>query len=552
MARVVSNAPDHLTMNLFAPGMSLLHRAGLGGLACTLKVMERQYEAGLLPKNKLPAPYQGDTPPWEIDEQTVTLRFGKPENAGKYLERLFAFGFSIRSDGLIFMPGQFHEKPATAVLADLQAGILLTFLQHGRVRKLETEPTTVSYEPEGDGIPGVAVSYKRCSSYKHQASWKEFVNRRGCLKTDTIGIDGPISPGSVVRHVAYGAKTAIEDPPERMLPLIFAMVGCLALPTNRGVAVLLVPETENLLEFIHDRPAMTPTTAKECRIASAADAALQSQCRLREHPVREAMLKSRARSLTAGSSLPGVYAMTFTSTAWATQQKTRVATIYVPPGDEQRLDRFERALALLPTRIVCRTVTVSNGRGRSPTSTEHRESFRADSVIRPLVAENLALGRKWYSGFSLLMTKTNPATDKPFRNQVQFERKGLHDMIKDDKMWDEAGERTLVQAVHDALRGRYGMIADENKNNQAAMKNRFSGEYDKWRLAFAGAKTANQFRTALCDLFSRAGRNRVLQQSWNQVLPMLRPENWQHCRDLALLALCSYQGKNTETGADID
>ena len=26
-------APDHLTMQLFAPGMSALHRAGLGGLA---------------------------------------------------------------------------------------------------------------------------------------------------------------------------------------------------------------------------------------------------------------------------------------------------------------------------------------------------------------------------------------------------------------------------------------------------------------------------------------------------------------------------------------
>ena len=44
----VRTAPDQLTMRLFAPGMSALHRAGLGGLACTLKAMERQYENGLL------------------------------------------------------------------------------------------------------------------------------------------------------------------------------------------------------------------------------------------------------------------------------------------------------------------------------------------------------------------------------------------------------------------------------------------------------------------------------------------------------------------------
>ena len=40
-------------MRLFAPGMSLLHRAGLGGLACTLRAMERQYEAGLLAKGEI-------------------------------------------------------------------------------------------------------------------------------------------------------------------------------------------------------------------------------------------------------------------------------------------------------------------------------------------------------------------------------------------------------------------------------------------------------------------------------------------------------------------
>ena len=120
-------------------------------------------------------------------------------------------------------------------------------------------------------------------------------------------------------------------------------------------------------------------------------------------------------------------------------------------------------------------------------------------------------------------------------------------MIADDTMWDTAGERIVVQAVHEALRGRYAQIADENKNNPVAMRNRFGGEYDRWRLAFAGSKTADHFRRALCDLFSRAGRNQVLQKQWAVVLPLLRAENWQHARDLALLALCSYQSNRPET-----
>ena len=116
-------------------------------------------------------------------------------------------------------------------------------------------------------------------------------------------------------------------------------------------------------------------------------------------------------------------------------------------------------------------------------------------------------------------------------------------MISDDTMWDDEGERIIVQSVHEAIRQRYAQIADENKSNSAAMKNRFGGEYDKWRLAFAGAKTPINFRKALCDLFSRAGRNSVLQKSWNSILPMLRTTNWKHARDLSLLALCSYQGR---------
>lgn len=551
MAKITkSNAPDYLRMDLFAPGMSLVHRAGLGGLACTLKAIETRFKNGLMGKTKLPAPFSADGPPWEVDARAVTLRFGHPEKAKDYLKKLFEFAFGIRDDGLISLPGQYETEPSAAVLADLQAGFTLTFLQHGRVRALAKEPTTATYDPEGEGVPGVVVRYKACSYFKHQKGWEEFIDKNGCLITGTLKIDGPLSPGAVVRHVAFTGDTGAEDLPERMLPLYFALVGCLCLPVNRGVAALLVPDVTDLNEFVYDRPAMTPTSATECQIANAADAAFRAQVRVRKSARRTAEVKSRARKSIAGSALPGCYAMTFTPTPWASQQKSRVATIHVEPADDRILDRYERAAQHLPARIVARTIKESTGRGRQKATTERQEAFRADSIIRPLIAENLALGKKWFAGFIKLMTKKNPATDKPFRDQLQFERKGLHAMIADDKMWDEAGERTVVQAVHEAVRGRYGQIADENKTNPVAMRNRFSGEYDKWRLAFAGAKTPDQFRKALCDLFSRAGRNSVLQKQWQEVLPMLRTANWQHARDLALLALCSYQSRKEEDPKD--
>lgn len=540
-------------MRLFTPGMSVLHRAGLGGLAATLKAMERQHRAGRLLAEWLPAPFDGSKPPWDIDEQTVTLRFGQPENTGEYLRKLFEFAFAIRNDGLISLPGQYENEPSAAVLADLQAGLTLTFLQHGRVRALAKEVTMASYDQEGAGIPGVVVEYKKCSGFKHQKGWETLVDKSGVLVTNPITVDGPISPGSVVRHVAYTGDTGIEDPPERMLPLYFALVGCLALPVNRGVAALLVPDVTDLTEFVYDRPAMTPTTANECQIANAADAAFRSQVRIRRSPRRSVGVRSRARQAVAGTAIPGCYAMTFTPTPWARQQKSRVATIHIPPGEDRILDLYERAAAHLPARIVTRTVRESTGRGRQRAVVECQESFRAESVVRPLVAENLALGRHWYAGFVKLMTKTNPATGNPYRKQLPFERGGLNAMISDPQMWDDKGEALIVKAVHEAIRQSLGRIKQEtdgpgDRPPSQATKNRWTKFQETLRLSLAGAKTANDARHALCDLFSRAGRVPALIGGWEDVLPKLADHRWQLTRDLALLALASYSGK----GADSD
>ncbi|MDW8266021.1 MAG: type I-MYXAN CRISPR-associated Cas8a1/Cmx1 [Gemmataceae bacterium] len=523
-------------MRLFAPGMSVLHRAGLGGLACTLKAMEQCYEAGLLKENELPRKLRNGRFPWTINAQEVTLDFGEPDKAKGYLKKLFKFAFQVHN-GLIYLPGQYEREPPPAVLADLQTGLLLTFLQHGRVRKLENTETTVNYEPEGEHGAPVAVTYRKCTSYRHQRGWTHLVNPRGQLEQREIQVDGPLSPGTVVRHAALGSHSFMTEPPERMLPLYFALVGCLALPVNQGVSALLVPEVKDLEEFALERPAMTPMTAKECRIANAADGALQAQVRL------------RARRELRGRSLPGIYAMTFSPTSWASQQKSRVATIFVPPG-EMALNRFERALAALPTRVIQRTVTERTGRGRQRTVIERREAFRSLSIVRPLVAENLALGKPWYAGFVNLMTKINPANDEPYRDQLPSECGGLHDMVNDAQMWDSEGEKSMVMAVHEAIRQSLGRIKDETDGRSPecspATLNRWERFRERLRLDLAGAKTEEQARFALVDLFSRAGNNSVLRQHWEAVLSVFR-RDWRLARDLALLALASYQGRGEQT-----
>ena len=145
------------------------------------------------------------------------------------------------------------------------------------------------------------------------------------------------------------------------------------------------------------------------------------------------------------------------------------------------------------------------------------------------------------------MTKTNPATGKPYRDQLPFERKGLHAMIADKKMWDQEGEKLVVEAVHEAIGRRMGQIRSDTDGEKAkalsqATKNRWERFRDRLRLDLAGSKTEAQVRFALMDLFSRAGNNSVLRGGWSTILPVIR-KDWHLARDLGLLALASYSGK---------
>jgi CRISPR-associated protein Cas8a1/Csx13 len=330
--------------------------------------------------------------------------------------------------------------------------------------------------------------------------------------------------------LAFTGDTRAEDPSELLLPLYFALVGTLALPLSRVEGALIVPLFEDLELFAEMRPSMTPTTAHECQVGNPADGALQAQLRL------------RGRRLLDENQLPVCLGMRFAQTPWASQQRSRVDTLTVPAGQDVHLDRFDIALHDLPTRIVTVQREEATGRGRQRQVTRQwTEAFRAPSLIRPLVAENLARRRPWYTGFVRLMTALDD-NNRPLRDRLGFELEGLQKMIDNSEMWDQQTEITLVKAIHEALRSRYKQIRRELPDNPAGRNKRFQREYERRRLAFSGAKTADSFRNALAELISRAGRNPVLRSSWQIILPLLSDRCWQKGRDLALLALASYSG----------
>lgn len=312
-----------------------------------------------------------------------------------------------------------------------------------------------------------------------------------------------------------------------------------------GALVIAVPS--DLVAFAALRSLMTPKP-RDIYVAGTSDAVLSASLALKAAGVNN-------------DAIERIEGVTLRATAWASQQKSRVNTMQLLDMKNERyrnvLEAYEQARNALPTRIIVRKPSEKEGKRGAKKSAEAQDAqgyFAAASALRGFIAENLAVGKPWFQGFATAKVGLKrPRYLHQFRQQDNLgallpgEKKGLWIMIDTTQEPD----KILILSVHTALRQRFGAIWDETKSLPAqTRKNRMNGERERWRLAFAKAKTADQVRAALADLWSRAGANKELRDHWQDLLPLLKSSEWARARDLALVALASYRGKNEEDSND--
>ena len=511
--------PIVLSIGLFDPGMGLLHRAGLGGLAATLESLNDR------PSSKKHLESIGTR--WEYDDAAVRFTWTDPLKLKDSLKSLYEYGLGLNPEGLISLPGTHDENGMSRyqnvpeVLAELQRGLSLTLLQFGPNRKSKGNQTK-SYEQDNKRVQ---FQHQELIGFTHRSAWESLLNSKGGLAS-TVEVPGTIAPGFAQRHVAH-PSTKIEQPPGHAMALHFALVGTLSLAIDTKTGVLVIPDVQNLTSFVSVRDRLLPRRIKDCQVTGYEDAALLMAIRFRYAEKGHAL------------GMPRCMAIQFATKAWNDKQKSRAAVLDIDlerlsSGDEDRLDLFDKAAARFPARIATAKPTKKN---------EEPQSFWAKSVARPLIAENIARGRPWYENFRRLVVAEAGKTDEQRVRALSYEAKGLQAMLENL----EEDAKTLVDSIHQAMRGRFAEIADQNKNNATAMGNRMDRQRQRWRLAFANAKTADEVREALADMWSRGGNNESLRQGWQTLLPMfLEEERWRLLRDLALLALSSYKSKPRE------
>ena len=519
--------PRGLTLELHAPGMTPIHRAGLGGLAATLVALERRIKRGRVPDEQIPVNTEGGAA-WEVTPHAVTLTWGDPAAAGAYLEALFAFAFQI-ADGLIDLPGTYRADQSRAVRAELQHGLTLSFLQFGPHRKLAAARAEF-LDVNGDGAAPLRLDPRPCSGYLHQNFHAKLTTAKRVLSPKPLSAPSAFNPGAVQRHESVTASKILR-PAGEVLCTAFSAVGCLSLPVSYGVGVLLAPDVTDLTHFARVRPRLTPTAPRDCRIAGPADGALQAVVRVRA--------KGLGRKL-APAGFAGVHAMRLRPTQWNEKQKSRVDALFVPnfesgEGGDEALIKFDRALRHLPRKLHIKAKPETAGRGANAKKRVRAEAYFIDSLVRPLVADNLARNRRWYAGFGDLA--------RDHHSPLTYEREGPHAMATDPALTAD-DELQLIAAVHQAIYQEFGKIAAEGGGGgiTQAVKNRWNRYMERARLALINAKTEDQTRAALSLMLAKAGSNQHLRdgEDRRRVHGLLFGPDWRRCRDLGLFALSSY------------
>jgi len=490
-----------ISFDLADPHMTLMHRAGLAGLYMTLQQLDREHQNF---KQDPQIPLQ-----WKYDSRSITLLWeGKALDA---LQWLFQQSFQLQN-GMICLRGLDAKQMPPQYLAIAHQGILGTLLQHNSTHKSKGVQTKVYYEDE-ESHP-IIIRYKALESYVYQTFAENLCDKVGNLSHKPMSIAGWLNLGAAVRHTAFSSDTSFEEPAHLVLILLFAPVACCyfvlrsRLREQRAQYALVIPEIRDLDKYAKYRMSLRNRAFKEFWASSLGDAGLQ--------------FLTMAEKLDQDYGLTSCQVVTMGTVAWSTQQKTRTDLYLVSIGESGSKvpQTYRVSRECLQDKVIARD--------------KDGDSFIATSLARELIADNLARGKPWYADISSKMTSND------LFKKLNYEKEGLNQMTQSKKVEWSDRDRLFVQAFHEALSYTYGQLSSRTKEDEQI---RFDKVNEKFRTRLTRCKTAKAVREFVMDFWARAGKLPTVQDNWETFMQLIM-KDWQAAKDLALLALVSYKGKD--------
>ncbi len=511
---------SEMTIKLSTPGMTSLHKAGLAGLYMTLSAFDERKEKieGL---------------EWQLDSKQVTLRW-MPELIKSSFEQLIAKSFWLDDEGFIRLTGlEPATTPTHGQRHQLYTALLNSFLQFGPHRPTGSK-RTLSYEVD-ERVCWIK-EFAPITKFRHQDAVKDFVENQSGFK-DSIEAAGWLYPGGGQRHVAH-VNTKLNEPLELALTLLFAPVGVIYYALKSRVKgrkarlAMLIPEVQDLKMYADMRRVIAAQGVLDMTASGASDAALRLIT-----AVETNRASNEFAELSNGSFLCRV--VTFGIVSWNEKQKIRTYTRTVVSGNLPGLENYRIAAALFKNRWQM----VKEKRDRKGNITEPERFFVTTYSAREFIADNIAQGKVWYHDLATYMNV------KEAREGLLYERKEIHEMIE-HASFDNENERTFIRVCHESWRRRLGKLGERARKENlgdSGFGRLVSKEREKLRTSLARSKNADTLRETVVDFWARGGANQHLQgDGLLKLLPLFDEKNWRKSRDLALLALISYQPQSPE------
>lgn len=508
-------------MSLNEPGMTAYHKAGLAGLTASLLWLQKQREQDPF----LDDPLEG-IERVEADDTSLTIYGIEP--GLESLRLLLRLVYRLE-DGIVTFP--LAEQWSLIQRARLHQLMLTTFLQHPQAREGEKQMSEITMPLEDEEAQQASVRVLRLHRIKVYDSaaerWAKAVEKKKRVELTSM-----LLPGAMQRHNAVKAS-ALTDRTEVFPALLFAPSGCLFfrgtsyLPNGefdaRTSAFVVVPSPVSLIGYSQRLTYYYERIGREdirrvWSVAGTSDAALQAAVGLGVRPLSYYLQENRGEAAPLDTPLSVVR---FGKVAWS-QQTIRTGAFQAIRLPEQALQKYE---------WVQRQLTDEGGSGRT----------RLVFPFQAQLADNLVSGRPWFAGFADTMKSLR--SSKMYLGWKQELRRMTGG---DSAMWDERSHSRFVDLVQKALENQYGKTGSRAQEQGADARRALERDYERLRIAFTRSRTEEQFRGELMQFFSQT-RPKLPDGSGVEIMKdVFRAKDWRFYRDLALMAIASYAGKEKD------
>ncbi|WP_198806975.1 type I-MYXAN CRISPR-associated Cas8a1/Cmx1 [Leptolyngbya sp. BL0902] len=430
---------------------------------------------------------------WEVTEDVVTLSWeGKDIDAIQWL-----LAQTYRSDeGYLEAPALNLDEQGRYIFSE---GVMNSFLQHSKQRSREKQAVPLNFTVDDDQ-PEIRIDYRPVVDCYYTRGIQDAFNSKGMFKKE-IPLKGHHLPGLVECFV----NGAYVESPTGFLALLFLPLACGYYQLTGYRSALVIPEIRNINEWVKLRRKMPGRTYKSFRSSSAGESALNFLLR---------------EKLADDSSLFRIdYCEVYRlgSQPWDGNQSYLKQAVHRVQINDQILGLYEVASRLLPPRVQLK----KDGNG----------TWLAESKVLAWISDNLIVNKSWYDGFFEFRKANSIFPD---------DRRGL--VVMTEHL--SADEKVLFEAVQ----GAFSTYLRE-QILQAQKQGRpldYGQVTDKviYRLQRPG--TQQQFTTALVKFLSDFRSGAALGNGLQIFARLNQPGNWKTARDLALLAIATYQSKTKE------